>query len=496
MKKLDWFVLRSFFGPLIMTFFIVLFILIMQFLWMYVDDLAGKGLEIIVLMELLMQSSLVFVPTALPLGILLAALMTFGNMGENFELSAIKASGISLQRLMRPLIFLIVLISVGSFFFSNEVVPYSNAKARTLMYDIQKKRPELNIQAGTFYNGVEGFNILIGSKDHISNRLDDITIYDHRDNAGNNIVIKADSGFMNMTTDESGLIFTLYNGNSYNDIIENNVSSAGRKYPFRSEKFLSYSFRIDLNGFDLDRSDNNIFSNHQTMQNLSQLNYFIDSLNKKQIITQNAYTADYKKSKIYTRRNYIPEEEILRINKDSVELIFVVDSVYASLYDSDRTMAINYSQTSAREGLKYFSEKQSSLHRSQKKLNRYKNEWHKKLTLAFACIIFFFIGAPLGAIIRKGGLGMPVVISVLFFVVYYVLTLIGEKIAREGVSGTIIGMWSPSLILVAVGAFLTYKATTDSAILNKETYSIFIKNIGHKLGLKKTVRSNENSGSQ
>jgi len=176
-KKLDWYVLKSFFWPLIMTFFIVLFILIMQFLWMYIDDLAGKGLELLVLIELLMQSSLVFVPTALPLGILLAALMTFGNLGENFELSAIKASGISLQRIMRPLIVFIVLISIGSFFYSNEVVPYSNRMFRTLMYDIQKKRPELNIQSGTFYNGVEGFSMLIGSKDQSTNRLDDITIY-------------------------------------------------------------------------------------------------------------------------------------------------------------------------------------------------------------------------------------------------------------------------------------------------------------------------------
>lgn len=479
-----------------MTFFIVLFIMIMQFLWMYVDDLAGKGLELMILLELLLHSALVFVPTALPLGILLAALMTFGNMGENFELSAIKASGISLQRLMRPLIILICLIGIGSFLFSNEVVPYSNSKFRTLMYDIQKKRPELNIQAGSFYNGVEGFSILIGSKDQSTNRLDDITIYDHRDNAGNTLVMKADSGYMNITADESGLIFTLYNGNSYTDILEKNVSSQERKYPFRSEDFESYSFLIDLDGFDLDRSDMSIFSSHQTMQDLGQLEYFVDSLNKKQKLSQEAYLKDYKKSKLYSRRNYIPEKQSLRQGKDSVNLRFDVDSIFNTLSVSDKALALSYALTSSREGNKYASEKDHSLHVSQKRMNKYKNEWHKKFTLAFACIIFFFIGAPLGAIIRKGGLGMPVVISVLFFVVYYVLSLIGEKMAREGISATVIGMWSPSLILSFIGAFLTYKATSDSAVLNTETYSAFFKNIGRRLKLSKKATADENTSYQ
>jgi len=458
---------------------------------MYIDDLAGKGLELLVLIELLMQSSLVFVPTALPLGILLAALMTFGNLGENFELSAIKASGISLQRIMRPLIVFIVLISIGSFFYSNEVVPYSNRMFRTLMYDIQKKRPELNIQSGTFYNGVEGFSMLIGSKDQSTNRLDDITIYDHRDNTGNNIVIKADSGYMNITADETGLIFTLYNGNSYNDLEEKNVTNQNRKYPFRSEAFESYSFLIDLDGFDLDRSDQDLFNTHQTMQNLNQLEFFIDSLNKKSSISQKAFVSDYKKSRLYSKRNFIPEEKLLQINEDSVLLVFDIDSIYNSMPDSDKTLAINYALTSAREGIKYALEKGNSMHSAQKRINKYKNEWHLKFTLAFSCLIFFFIGAPLGAIIRKGGLGMPVVISVLFFVVYYVLSLIGKKTALEGLTNTIIGMWAPSFILSLVGAFLTYKATTDSAILNRETYSLFFKTIGNKLRLIKSVATDE-----
>ena len=212
MKKVDKFLLKSFIGPLIFTFFIVLIILLLQFLWMYVDELAGKGLDFKILGELLYHFALTFVPTALPLAILLASLMTFGNMGEFSELSALKSSGIPLQRIMRPLIILIAIIAVVSFFFSNNVLPYSTDKARTLLWDIRRKKPDINIQAGTFYNGVPDFSIKITTKDPETNRLDNLIIYDHRERRGNYSVIFADSGYMKSTRDETGLIMTLYNG--------------------------------------------------------------------------------------------------------------------------------------------------------------------------------------------------------------------------------------------------------------------------------------------
>lgn len=474
MKRLDWLVLKSFFWPLIMTFFIVLFIQIMQFLWMYVDDMAGKGLELKVLMELLFQFSLVFVPTALPLGILLASLMTFGNMGENFELTAIKSSGIPLQRVMRPLFIMIIFISIGSFFFANNVLPYSNRKARTLMYDIQRKRPELNIQAGSFYNGIEGFSMKIGSKDPITSKLEKILIYDHSEKGGNTSVIIADSGYMKMTPDETALIFTLYNGYSYNDIKED-VPIKQRKYPFRSDNFDTYTFLIELSGFDLNRSDMDLFRNHQSMQNIGQLNYYIDSLSNKLTDKTSNYLKEYKKSKLYVKRNYHPGGSPDRETDD--KLIFDIDSVFNSLSEVDKGMALNVALSNARDGIKFVSEKQVSLHRDLRGLNRYKIEWHKKLTLAIACLVFFFIGAPLGAIIRKGGLGMPAVISVLFFVVYYVLSLVGEKMAKEGIAAAWFGMWSSTFILFLIGVFLTYKATTDSVIMSTETYGNFFKKI-------------------
>lgn len=243
-KKVDSFVLKSFIGPLIFTFFIVLIILILQFLWMYVDELAGKGLDFKILTELLYHFALTFVPTALPLAILLASLMTFGNMGEFFELAALKSSGIPLQRIMRPLIVLVSIISVVSFFFSNNVLPYSTAKARTLLYDIRRKKPDINIQAGTFYNGVPDFSIKITTKEPITNRLDNLIIYDHRDKKGNISVILADSGYMKGTPDGTGLIMVLYNGYSFNEIEEKNANPATKKYPSRKDYFKEQSIVI------------------------------------------------------------------------------------------------------------------------------------------------------------------------------------------------------------------------------------------------------------
>ena len=274
MKKIDIFMVKSFIGPLFLTFFIVLIIFILQFLWMYVDELAGKGLEIKVLAELLFQFSLTFVPLSLPLAILLASLMTFGNLGEFLELTALKSSGVPLQRVMLPLFVLVSFLAVASFLFSDYILPLSNRKARTLLYDIRRKRPELNIQAGTFYNGIDGFSIKITDKDAETNRLDRIYIYDHRKGMGNNAVIYADSGYMAVTQDESGMILTLYNGYAYNEMEERNVDQEKRKYPFRRDKFSQQTMVIELTGFDLDRSGMDLFRSNYAMLNSRELGLF------------------------------------------------------------------------------------------------------------------------------------------------------------------------------------------------------------------------------
>jgi lipopolysaccharide export system permease protein len=478
-KKVDTFVLKSFIGPLIFTFFIVLIILILQFLWMYVDELAGKGLNVRVVSELLYHFSMTFVPTALPLAILLASLMTFGNMGEFSELSALKSSGIPLQRIMLPLIILIAFIAVISFFFSNNVLPYSTAKARTLLYDIRRKKPDINIQAGTFYNGVPDFSIKITTKEPVTNRLNNLIIYDHRDKRGNTSVILADSGYMKTTPDGTGLIMVLFNGYSFNEIEEKNVNPSVRKYPSRKDYFKEETIVISLTGFDLERSENGLFKSNSAMLNISQLTFFIDSLN----IRHNERIAnqfkDFNNSRIYTQRNSFKMRSNLNGVRDTVKKIlhFETRAVFDSLPVTDKSAVLSRAISSLKDGSNFLVERNESLHWEVKAIKKYEVEWNRKLTMSFACLVFFFIGAPLGAIIRKGGLGTPSVISIFFFVIYYVISISGQKLVEEDVVGTFTGMWAASYILLPIGIFLTYKATTDSVIMNIDTYLMFLKKI-------------------
>ncbi len=479
MKKVDSFLLKSFIGPLVFTFFIVLIILILQFLWMYVDDLAGKGLDFKIISELLYYFALTFVPMALPLGILLASLMTFGNMGEFSELSALKSSGIPLQRIMLPLIILIGFIAIISFFFSNNVLPYSTIKARTLLYDIQHKKPDINIQAGTFYNGVPAFSIKITTKDPVTSRLDNLIIYDHRQRRGNYSVILADSGYMSSSSDETGLIMTLYNGYGYTELEEKNVSLALRKYPSRKDYFKKQTMVIPLTGFDLQRSEDGIFKSGPAMLNISQLNFTIDSLNKKYTQKLNNEFKDFKNIKLYVVRNIKPSNPAQPEKSESNKFVGRFDTkvLFDSLSVPEKKTVLAKAIQSLKEGNSILVEKNESQHYEIKAIRRYEAEWNKKLTMSFACLVFFFIGAPLGAIIRKGGLGTPAVISIFFFVIYYVISISGQKLVEENVVGTFAGMWAASYILLPIGIFLTYKATTDSVILNIETYLMFFKKV-------------------
>ncbi len=478
-KKVDKFVLKSFIGPLVFTFFIVQIILILQFLWMYVDELAGKGLEIKVLAELIYHFSMTFVPMALPLAILLASLMTFGNMGEFSELTALKASGIPLQRIMRPLVVMLGILALVSFFFSNNVLPYSTNKARTLLWDIRKKKPDINIQAGTFYNGVPDFSIKIAKKDPQSNRLENLIIYDHRDRRGNSTVTTADSGYMKLTRDETGLSMTLFNGSTFNEMEESKVGSADRSYPSRKDKFKEETIVIPLTGFDLERSEEGLFKSSAAMQNISQLTFTIDSLNKRYTSKEANKYNEFNSLKIYNEKNFIHVNPTNIANGDSLKKISRFDTrgLFDSLTVLEKRSVLARAIMDIKEGTSFLTQKDQSLHNDIKNIKRFEVEWNKKLTMSFACLVFFFIGAPLGAIIRKGGLGTPAVISIFFFVVYYVISISGQKMAEEDVVGTFAGMWAASYILLPIGVFLTYKATTDSVIMNIDTYVMFFKKI-------------------
>ena len=476
LKKVDSFVLKSFIGPLILTFFIVLIIYLLQFLWLYVDDLAGKGLELSILAELLYYFSLTFVPLAMPLAILFASLMTFGNMGEFSELAALKASGISLQRIMRPLIVFMTILAVVSFFFSNNVLPYANSKARTLLYDIKRKKPDINLQAGTFYNEVSDFSIKVTSKDPVTNRLDKIIIYDHREQRGNVSVTLADSGFMKITPDESGLIFTLFNGYSYNEMSEKNISPGDRTYPSRKDYFREQTIVIPLSGFDFERSDDGLFKSNAATLTLGELSLFIDSLGEAYNKRVSNHFSDYKSTKVYQHNNLVITSTPAS-NKSKKMNTFDTYSLLDSLPIVERRNAITRAIDYIKDSNSYLAQTSESHALEVRVLKRYEVTWNDKLTLSFACLVFFFIGAPLGATIRKGGLGTPAVISVLFFVIDYVITLVGKKLVEENVIATFAGTWAASYILLPIGIFLTYKATTDSMIMNIDTYLSFFKKI-------------------
>lgn len=476
MKKLHIFILKSYLGPLILTFLISMFILVMQFLWRYIDDMVGKGLEFSVLTELLFYASVQVVPMALPLAILLASLMTFGNLGENYELTAIKAAGVSLPRTMAPLIALTVAISIGAFWFSNNIMPVANLKLFSLLYSVKQARPELEIKERVFYDGVDDFRIKIDEKNQKTGMMHNLMIYDHRDKVNRNTnVTLADSGKMQLSEDKNHIMLTLYSGITYDEkvSIDKKRTSERDKQLYRRDKYDEQAVMIELQGMNFSKTDESLFKSLDKMKNLEQLRNDEDSL----ITEQGKYISElsnqaenfyFQKGRYGLRGK---QSDLTQIIDSS--LTMNIDSLFNILTPEQRKTTYEVAIRSVQDHKYNIDEKMSYIDREQRKINRHQMEIHRKFTLSFACLIFFFIGAPLGAIIRKGGLGMPVVISVLFFIFYYIIDTMGAKFARDGVWQVYQGMWLSSAVLAPMGMFLTYKSSTDSALLNSEAYTIF-----------------------
>ena len=463
--------LKQFMLPFIGAFVIVTFTLLMQFLWKYIEDLIGKGLDIWVFGELFLYVSASLAAMAFPLAVLLASIFTLGNMGENYELIALKAAGISLQRIVLPLIILSVFIAASAFYFANNVMPVAHLRMRALIHDITQQRPELKIQEGVFYNGIDGYSIRIGRRDYKTNMLYDLMIYNHTQRAGNSQVVLADSGTMAMTADKRFLEVTLYSGNSYEDVQEEGRRNRQNpNYPFRRYFFDKQVFRMVLPGYDLERSDESIFKSGYQMMNLSQLAKYSDSLliviesqeTQLRDIVQPIYgNPEYKNIPVDTSfRSIIPDDFWLSFHQQTKQ------KRQSAIQEALQSVRIQKDQVA---GLIYELDMQN------KKIWRYKVAWHQKLTLPIACIIFFFIGAPLGAIIRKGGIGTPIIIAVIFFVLYYVISEIGKKSAHEGAMTPFGGIWMSTFIIFTIGIFLTWMATRDSAIFSQEWYAIWFR---------------------
>lgn len=488
--------LQTFLPLFFMTFGICLFIVLMQFLWRYIDDMVGKGLGILVLGEMFFYAALFLVPMALPLAILLASLMTFGNLGERLELLAMKSAGVSLIHIMRPLIITIGMISVGAFFFQNNVMPIAQVKLYTLLYSMRQKSPELDIPEGSFYKDIPGFNVYVKHKDNKTGLLKDLMIYDYSEGFNNARVIVADSGRLKTSADKLFLILSLYNGESFENLkSQEKTSQTIKAVPYRRESFSTKDILIEFDA-NFNRTDESFMQNQYLGKNLKDLQLSIDSMNCKLdsiriINADNLYDGSYLKSfKAPAKENPDEKDSLLRAEvtplfetESSPDTDF--ESIYQSLTPSGKASVLNRTK-SAIENIRtdyYF--RASTVGTEAAKIRRHMTEWHKKFTLSFACLVFFFIGAPLGAIIRKGGLGMPVVISVILFIFYYIIDNMGYKMARDGVWPAWQGMWLSSAVLTPMGIFLTYKAVKDSVILNADTYLNALKNIiGKRSGRK------------
>lgn len=471
--------LQSYVPLLLMTFFICLFIVLMQFLWRYIDDLVGKGLTIDVIAELFFYAALTMVPMALPLAILLASLMIFGNLGERFELTAMKASGISLLKVMSPLIVLISFIAVGAFFFQNNVLPIAQTKMWTLLYSMRQKSPELEIPEGVFYSQIPGYNFYVQNKDRESGTLYNMMIYDVSRGFDNARVILADSGHLKSADDKVHLFLQLYNGEQFENLRENSGNVSAGNQPYRREQF---DLKEILLAFDanFNRMDESGMRNQYVGKNIAELRHTIDSVGERVDSVGDIYAREFKEA-TYVRVPYyttVTENgKTLEVRRPEVSLTtpIDIDSLYykenPSKTRSYLTMALNRAQTMRQE----YEFKSYVMEEDRYTIRRHDIEMQKKFTLSFACLIFFFIGAPLGAIIRKGGIGTPLVISVFLFIFYYIIDNTGYKLARDGAMPVWEGIWLSSFVLLPLGVFLTYKAMNDSAVLNIDAYKNFIR---------------------
>lgn len=475
-KRLDAYMIKSFLGLFFVTFFICLFIVIMQFLWMHVNDLVGKGLPMKVLMQFFFYASLSMVPMALPLAILLASLMTFGNLGERLELLAMKSAGISLFRIMRSLIVAISFVVVGAFFFSNNVIPVAQKKMWALMFSIRQTSPELDVPVGEFYSGIHGMNLYVRSKNHKTQALENVMIYDFTQGFNNASVTTADSVHIKLTEDKRNLVLQIHGGEQFENLKKQQFTGTSN-VPYRRETFKEKEILIDFDS-NFQEIDESVLEDQHVSKNIVRLTHDIDSVSNrcdslrksfnKRMTTDEYFNKAYEPTERETAHNEVLKPTTEAVNCDSVFLACSQQEMEAIC------KAAKQREQNVKADLMFH---RINIDDGEDFCARHNIEWHQKFTLSLACLIFFFIGAPLGAIIGKGGLGMPAVISIILFLVYYVINTTGVKMAREVLWPAWQGMWLSSFVLAPIGIFFTYKAATDSAIFKSDAYKLWFKQI-------------------
>jgi lipopolysaccharide export system permease protein len=559
-KKLDLLIVKAFIGPFVATFFITLFVLVLQFFWLYIDDVVGKGIDMFTVARLIMYVSATLVPLALPLAVLLSSIMTFGNLGETFELIAIKSAGISLLRFMRPLFLVTLVISVVAFFFNNNVLPVANLKMNTLKYDIIVSKPAFDIKEGVFYDKIEGYVIKIGKKEKDDSTIRNVVIYEQNNKGLQDNIIVAEKGKMIVTPDKKALEFILQDGTSYQEEGERSTTNT----QFTRMGFKEYRKVLDLSSFKMNKTDDSAFRNNYQMLTMKQLSHNIDSLEKVNNNFRKKAAGEIRLNLKFTplldttgwvvlEKTPAPPSAFLRPlatvqdsltsawkaaikRQDSLKGVGAAPSKVASkvvapgavaskvtsptsspappskgpgsaspgsksgvpasvvtgvplsktppevsfadlLPDSVRTAVLERSISAVNNTKISLDQPTLLFDTDENNLREHEIAWHEKLTLAVACLVMFLIGAPLGSIIRKGGIGMPLVIAVIFFVIFFLLNNFGKKFVKQDVLTPIGGMWMATYVLGPIGLFLVYKALHDSQLFNKEFYFRIIRRI-------------------
>ena len=480
MKIIYRYLFKKFLGPFALTFFFAVFILLMQFLWKYVDDLVGKGLELSVILELLFYASATCVNLATPLAVLLSSLMTFGSLGEHYEIIAIKSAGISIFKLIFSLSLLAILIAFGSFWFADNVTPKAYDKMRTLLRSIMDQKPTLSIEEGVFYDGFDNYTIRVGKKNRNNKDIYDILLFNHEKYQGNTTFTYAQRGKMEMTDDKLFMLFYLYDGFYWDE--NPNVNSSSKNQLVRT-KFSEQYKRFDISSFKFEKSDENFYSkNNQALSN-AELRKMSDTV-RNQVSNHNAEIVESFLSSCYGFKFFFYPNDLNPTQIDLTNIHYNDLNNHEKSRVLDRVGMLKNDFTNTLKSNGEYKKHLNSL------INSYRAEWYKKYVISVACILMFFIGAPLGSIIRKGGIGTPLVITVVFFSSYFMLSIFGEKIAKGGAVPVWTGMWLSSFVLFPICAFLNYQASVDSALLSsEELHKTFIKIIPKNLFAK---RKNEN----
>lgn len=474
-RRLDLLVIRSYIGPFLVTFILSLFLFLMQFLWKYIDDLVGKGIEPVILAKLIFYSLADLVPMALPLTIMVAGLMTFGNLSESFELVALKSTGVSLLRILRPVLILMMGMAVLNFFFMNIVIPKANLEGKALLWDLRQKKPAFNIQEGVFYQQIEGFSMRIGKKYSDNETVEDILIYEYKKDDSKRLnVIRAEKGTMILSPDKRTLYFTLFNGVRYDEMTTNPQYS--KTAPFNKMSFERQKMAIDLSSLDLKFTEREAYKGDHRLMGIKELNAELDSAEtkRKHLFAEN--------EKFMQRYFHLPGVLGYKGNPklkapDSLFMPYKKPDILRD-FKADQQGQVLAGAINNSRGLKGTIDGLiSSIKYEDEQSAPYQMEWHKKFTHSVLIVLLFLISAPLGAIIRKGGIGMPLVISVILFVLFYAINLVGEKVGKEGIMPIWAGMWMSSFILFPIGIYITSRAVKDSSVLSLEAYQKFFNRI-------------------